>query len=121
METLILTFKSKKNYKLIKELAALLEENQQNLSLKENQKLQSIRKSRTDAEVRALASIAKGQRISKGHHKDYWLEKAAGESKKKLSRGKFKSVEEFMRFAGSMHGFLISKGHIRNISWKRRD
>lgn len=67
METLILTFKSKKNYRLIKELAGRLEKNSENASPKA--KLKSLPKSKlqTEEEFRALAGIAKGQLISKEH------------------------------------------------------
>jgi hypothetical protein len=42
------------------------------------------------------------------------------ENKRKvLPRGKFKSEEEFLRFAGSMKGLLISKEHLRSIAWKK--
>ena len=76
METLVLNFKSKKNYKLVKELAALLE----------------------------------GGKIE-----------ASAESKRKsLSKSKFKSKEDFLSYAGSMKGQLISKEHLRNLSWKKR-
>jgi hypothetical protein len=41
------------------------------------------------------------------------------EKRKALPKGKFKSEEEFMSFAGSMKGLLISKEHLRNIAWKQ--
>ncbi len=76
METLVLNFKRKKNFKLVKELAALLES---------------------------------GKR------------EASAESKRKsLPKSKFKSKEEFLSYAGSMKGQLISKEHLRNLSWKKR-
>lgn len=76
METLVLNFKSKKNYRLVKELASLLEG-------KESE--------------------------------------SPSESKRKsLPKSKFKSKEEFLSYAGSMKGQLISKEHIRNLSWKKR-
>jgi hypothetical protein len=77
METLILNFKSKKNYMLVKELAALLE----------------AKKSGSPSELK-------------------------GES---LPKSKFKSKEEFLSYAGCMKGQLISKEHLRNLSWKKRD
>jgi hypothetical protein len=40
--------------------------------------------------------------------------------RKNLGKAKFKSKEEFMSFAGSMKGQLISKEHLRSISWKKR-
>jgi hypothetical protein len=76
METLILNFKSKKNYRLVKELAALLE----------------AKKNDSPAELK----------------------------RKSLPKSKFKSKEEFLSYAGSMKGQLISKEHLRNLSWKKR-
>jgi hypothetical protein len=76
METLVLTFKSKKNYRLVKELAALLEAN------KKDSPLESKRKS--------------------------------------LPKSKFKTNKEFLSFAGSMKGQLISEEYLRNLSWKKR-
>ena len=40
--------------------------------------------------------------------------------RKNLGKAKFKSKEEFLGFAGSMKGQLISKEHLRSISWKKR-
>ncbi len=76
METLVLKFKSKKNYRLVKELATLLEAN----------------KSEAPAELK----------------------------RKSLPKSKFKSKDEFLSYAGSMKGQLISKEHLRNLSWKKR-
>ena len=99
METLILRFKSKKNYKLIKELASQLEDQDEN----------SYSKKRTisEEEFRALGGIAK-RSMSKG------------ELPKQLPKSKFKSTEDFLSFAGSMKGKLISKEHLRSLSWKKR-
>ena len=36
-------------------------------------------------------------------------------------KNKFKSAKEFLSFAGSMKGQLISKEHLREISWKKRN
>jgi hypothetical protein len=38
------------------------------------------------------------------------------ERRKTLPKGKFKSEEEFMSFAGSMKGLLVSKEHLRSIA-----
>jgi hypothetical protein len=121
METLILTFKSKKNYKLIKELASRLEKNIDTASPKAKQKLLPKSKLQTEEEFRALSGIAKGQLISKEHLRNGILKKSINESKKHLPKGKFKSEEDFMRFAGSMKGHLISKEHLRDLSWKKRN
>lgn len=40
--------------------------------------------------------------------------------RQELPKSKFKSKEEFLSFAGSMKGQLISKEHLREISWKKR-
>lgn len=40
--------------------------------------------------------------------------------RKNLGKSKFKSKEELLSFAGSMKGQLISKEHLRSISWKKR-
>jgi len=40
---------------------------------------------------------------------------------KRSPKGKFKSEEEFLSFAGSMKGTLISKEYLREISWKKRN
>jgi hypothetical protein len=48
-------------------------------------------------------------------------EKPKEKDRKGLPKGKFKSEEEFMSFAGSMKGLLISKEHLRSIAWKKRD
>ena len=40
--------------------------------------------------------------------------------RQQLPKNKFKSTEEFLSFAGSMKGQLISKEHLREISWKKR-
>ncbi|MCU0420993.1 MAG: hypothetical protein MUC38_15185 [Cyclobacteriaceae bacterium] len=73
METLVLQFKSKKNYRLIKELAERLEGGE--------------------------ASRAKTGK------------KTAG----------FESKNDFLRFAGSMKNQLVSKEHLRNRTWKKRE
>ncbi len=47
--------------------------------------------------------------------------KSKEERRKTLPKGKFKSEEEFMSFAGSMKGLLVSKEHLRSLSWKKRN
>ena len=64
MNTLVLKFKSKKNYKLIKELAAQLEDQKENLS----DVRKKLPKSKlTPDDLRAMGGILKGQLISKEH------------------------------------------------------
>jgi hypothetical protein len=75
MTTLVLKFKSKKNYKLIKELASALEDK----------------------------------------------EGSSSETKKALPKSKVKSEKEFRALAGIAKGKLISKEHLRSLSWKKRD
>jgi hypothetical protein len=41
--------------------------------------------------------------------------------RQQLPKSKFKSKEEFLSFAGSMKGQLISKDHLRELSWKKRN
>ncbi|MFN6088195.1 MAG: hypothetical protein ACK47E_05565 [Cyclobacteriaceae bacterium] len=77
METLVLKFKSKKNYRLIKELASRLE-------------------GKADDTVKELKA-------------------------KELPKGKFKSEKEFRALGGIAKGQLISKEHLRSLSWKKRD
>lgn len=48
-------------------------------------------------------------------------EKANSKRKKVLPKGKFKSEEDFLSFAGSMKGLLISKEHLRSLAWKKRN
>lgn len=38
-----------------------------------------------------------------------------------LPKSKFKSEKEFLSFAGSMEGQLISKDYLRKLSWKKRN
>jgi hypothetical protein len=38
-----------------------------------------------------------------------------------LPQSKFKSKKEFLSFAGSMKGQLISKENLHNLSWKKRE
>lgn len=64
MNTLVLRFKSKKNYKLIKELASALEDKETSEARK---KALRKSKSKSEKEFRALAGIAKGQLVSKEH------------------------------------------------------
>jgi hypothetical protein len=66
METLVLRFKNKKNYRLIKELASQLEDQKEN-SGDSKKKLSQKRKPLTEKEFRAMGGIAKGQLISKEH------------------------------------------------------
>ena len=40
--------------------------------------------------------------------------------RQQLPISKFKSTEEFLSFSGSMKDQLISKEHLREISWKKR-
>jgi hypothetical protein len=49
------------------------------------------------------------------------LEEKVIKRKKLLPRGKFKSEKEFLSFGGSMKGLLISKDHLRELSWKKRN
>jgi hypothetical protein len=66
METLVLRFKNKKNYRLIKELAERLEGNAESSSLRERKK--SLPKSKLTAEdLKAMGGILRGQLISKEH------------------------------------------------------
>jgi hypothetical protein len=67
METLVLNFKSKKNYRLVKELASCLEANAESSSSETKKKVLSKNKPQSEKEFRALAGIAKGQLISKEH------------------------------------------------------
>jgi hypothetical protein len=67
METLVLKFKSKKNYRLVKELASCLEANSESSIPEGGKKNSSKRKIQSEKEFRALAGIAKGQLISKVH------------------------------------------------------
>ncbi len=67
MNTLVLKFKSKKNYKLIKELASALEEKEEGSSAEAKKKTLTKSKLKSEKEFRALAGIAKGQLISKEH------------------------------------------------------
>ncbi len=41
--------------------------------------------------------------------------------RQQLPKSKFKSKEEFLSFAGSMKGQLISKDYLRELSWKKRN
>jgi len=50
---------------------------------------------------------------------DVDVTKSKKESRKELPKSKFKSKKDFLSFAGSMKGQLISKDHIRNLSWKK--
>jgi hypothetical protein len=45
----------------------------------------------------------------------------AKETEKMTHKSKSKSEEEFRALAGSAKGLLISKDHLRNLSWKKRD
>jgi hypothetical protein len=40
---------------------------------------------------------------------------------KELPKGKFKSEKEFRALGGIARGQLISKEHLRSLSWKKRD
>ncbi len=51
---------------------------------------------------------------------DVEVEETKEELRSKLPKSKFKSEEEFLAFAGSMKGQLISKEHLRSLSWKKR-
>jgi hypothetical protein len=64
METLVLNFKSKKNYKLIKELALRLEGNANTSTSSTGGKI-FPKKKLTEKALRAMGGIAKGQLISK--------------------------------------------------------
>ena len=77
METLVLRFKSKKNYKLIKELASALEGNESPAEAKKVPKRRMRAdelkrrlpksKFKSEEEFRAMGGILKGQLISKEH------------------------------------------------------
>ena len=43
------------------------------------------------------------------------------EMKKKLPKSKVRSEAEFRLLAGIAKGQLISKQHLRNLSWKKRE
>jgi hypothetical protein len=66
METLVLNFKSKKNYKLIKELALRLESNANESSSIDSGKI-FPKKKLTEKALKAMSGTAKGQLISKEH------------------------------------------------------
>jgi hypothetical protein len=66
METLVLNFKSKKNYKLIKELALRLESTVGEPSPEVKGKI-FPKKKLSEKALRAMGGIAKGQLISKEH------------------------------------------------------
>lgn len=107
METLILRFKSKKNYKLVKELASQLEDQEGSYGAKK----------RTTT-PRGKPTSEKGLGSVGGTSKNRVISKE--ELRKQLPKSKFKSKEDFMKFAGSMKGQLISKEHLRSLSWKKR-
>ena len=77
MERLVVNFKSKKNYRLIKQLVVSLGEEVED----KNELLEQLRKNR---------------------------------------KGSFASKEEFLAMGGIAKGQLISKEHLRNLSWKKR-
>ena len=104
METLILRFRSKKNYELVKELASLLEEPQVSYRTKKK----AARKKSTSKKVRTVG-ISKNRVIDKD------------ELRKQLPKSKLKSAEELRAMGGILKGQLISKEHLRNISWKKRN
>lgn len=45
---------------------------------------------------------------------------SAAERRKKLPKSKFQSEEEFRALGGIAKGQLISKEHLRSLSWKKR-
>ena len=49
------------------------------------------------------------------------LDVSVQETETPLSKNGFASTEEFLSYAGSMKGQLISKEHLRSISWKKRN
>lgn len=73
METLIISFKRKKDYQLIKELV-----------------------SHFDAEIEDLGAV-------------------------EVQKSKIKSIGELRKMGGIVKNQLISKEHIRNLSWKKRN
>ena len=91
METLVLRFKSKKNYKLIKELASALENEADVPSIEANKKVLPSDVSMSSEEL-----------------------------KKRLPKSKFKTEAEFRAIGGILKGQLISKEHLRSIAWKKR-
>lgn len=76
MDTLIIDFKNKEDFKLVKELA-----------------------SRLDANVESFTAL---------------------EKRKGLKKSKFQSEEEFRALGGIAKDQLISKEHLRSLSWKKR-
>lgn len=66
METLVLKFKSKKNYRLVKELALRLEGNAEEQSSEEGGKI-FPKKKLTEKALKSMGGIANGQLISKEH------------------------------------------------------
>src|SRR5437879_3662737 len=100
METLILRFRNKKNYKLVKELASQLEDQESSYGTK--------KRTTPKKGLRSMSGTSKNRVISKE------------ELREQLPKSKFKSKEDFMKFAGSMKGQLISKEHLRSLSWKKR-
>ncbi|MBI1768135.1 MAG: hypothetical protein HY015_03230 [Bacteroidetes bacterium] len=107
METLILRFKSKKNYELVKELASLLEDREGSYGTKK--KTATRRKSTTEKGLRAMSRTSKNKIISKE------------ELRKQLPKSKFASDEELRALSGIAKGQLISKEHLRSLSWKKRN
>lgn len=67
METLVINFKNKRDFKLVKELASRLDAKVETLNPAERRKNLPKSKSQSEEEFRALGGIAKGQLISKEH------------------------------------------------------
>lgn len=78
MERLVANFKSKKNYRLVKQLVASLgeevEDKKKELDLLKNQKKGKFKSA---AEFRATGGIAKGQLISKANLRNISWKKSA--------------------------------------------
>jgi hypothetical protein len=122
METLTINIKNKKDSRLIRELLDRLDISIEKEKGKARLGRELPKSKLTPDDLRGMGGILKGQLIS--------LEAGKIETKKSLTplelkrkslpKSKFKSKEEFLSYAGSMKGQLISKEHLRNLSWKKR-
>jgi|GEM_PF-1661217 len=112
METLVLRFKSKKNYKLVKELASLLEDQRGSYGIQK--KTSSRGKSTSEKRLSVMSGTSKNKLISKELLRD------KTELIKELPKSKFKSEKHFLSYAGSMKGQYISKEHLRDRVWRKR-
>ena len=112
METLVLRFKSKKNYKLVKELASLLEDQKGSYGIQK--KTTPRRKPKSEKELSVMSVMSKNKVIDKE------ALKSKAELIKELPKSKFKSEKHFLSYAGSMKGQYISKEHLRDRVWRKR-